>query len=181
METLRPLFFLEGSDVTVRFGAAEFRGDELPPLTRLPFYNDVELGRGFVFPRIREIVDENGERFRVSVAVDEGGALITLEHPVEPDGLWVVLDPAGAELLGSYLMSARLALPLGLPDESMEQGLVRCFRLVVEPSPHIEVTCGTVGTPFRIPARYWDKLYAELCIVVAHTRNLGRHVTVRIH
>lgn len=140
-----------------------------------------DFGRGFVFPRIREIVDENGARLRVSVAVDEGGALITLEHPIQPDGPRIVLDPAGAELLGSYLMSARLALPQGLPDESMEQGLVRRFRLVVAPAPLIEISHGAGRAPFHIPVRYWDKLYAELCLVVAHTRNLGRQITVRVH
>jgi len=134
-----------------------------------------------VFPRIREIVDENGVRLRVSVAVDKGGALITLEHPVQSNGPRIVLDPAGAELLGSYLMSARLALPLGLPDENMEEGLVHRFRLVVSPSPLIEVIHGSDRTAFHIPVRYWDKLYAELALVVAHTRNLGRRVHGRIH
>lgn len=134
-----------------------------------------------MFPRIREIVDENGDRLRVSVAVDKGGALITLELPGRLDVPSVVLDPSGAELLGSYLMSARLALPHGLPDEDMQRGLARRFRLVVTPSPLIEVIQARAEDPFQIPARYWDKLYAELCLVVAHTRDLGRHVPLRIH
>jgi len=134
-----------------------------------------------VFPRIREIVDQNGDRFRVSVTVDEGGALIKLEHPLQSDGPCVVLDPAGAELLGSYLMSARLSLPCGLPDESMQQGLVCRFSLVVVPAALIEITLGSRGVPFHIPVRYWDKLYAELSLVVAHTRHLGRQVRARIH
>lgn len=134
-----------------------------------------------MFPRIREIVDQNGERLRVSVTVDVAGPLIKLEHPVQSDGPWVVLDPGGAELLGSYLMSARLALPLGLPDEIMQQGLVCRFRLVVAPAAFVEVTLGSRGAPFHIPMRYWDKLYAELSLAVAHTRNLARHSPVRIH
>lgn len=134
-----------------------------------------------MFPRIREIVDETGERLRVSVAVDQAGALVALEHPVRPGGRQLVLDPTEAELLAGYLMSARLALPTGLPDEIMEQGLVRCFRLVLEPDPHVEVSHAAGQTPFRIPARYWDKLYAELCLVVAHTRHLDRHIALRIH
>lgn len=117
----------------------------------------------------------------MSVTVDGGGALIKLEHPVQRDGPWVVLDPAGAELLGSYLMSARLALPLGLPDENMQHGIVCRFRLVVAPAALVEVTLGSRGAPFCIPLRYWDKLYAELALVVAHTRNLGRHAPVRTH
>lgn len=134
-----------------------------------------------MFPRIREIVDENGDRLRVSVTVDAGGPLVKLEHPVHSDGPWAVLDPAGAELLGSYLMSARLALPLGLPDETSQQGLFCSFRLVLEPAARIEITFGSRGDPFHIPSRYWDKLYAELCLVVAHTRHLGRQTRVRIH
>ena len=139
------------------------------------------MGRDAVFPRIREIVDQDGDRFRVSMTVDEGGALIKLEHPVRSDGPWVVLDPAGAELLGSYLMSARLALPLGLPEENMQQGVVCSFRLVVAPAALVEITLGSRGIPFHIPVRFWDKLYAELSLVVAHSRNLASHTPVRIH
>ncbi|MEW9854507.1 hypothetical protein [Novosphingobium sp. M1R2S20] len=134
-----------------------------------------------MFPRIREIVDENGDRLRVSVIVDQGGALITLELPDRPDVPQVVLDPLGAELLGSFIMSARLALPHGLPDEDSQRGLPRRFHLVVAPLPLIEVTQGLRADPFQVPARYWDKLYAELCLVVAHTRDLGWNVPVRVH
>lgn len=144
-------------------------------------YERPGLGEGSVFPRIREIIDEDGGRLRVSVAVDPGGALITLELPDRPDALRLVLDPLGAELLGSYIMSARLALPHGLPDEDTQRGLTRRFRLVVAPAPVIEVTQGTSAEPFQIPARYWDKLYAELCLVVAHTRDLDWHRPVQVH
>lgn len=133
-----------------------------------------------MFSRIREIVDKNGHRLRVSVVVDTGGALVTLELPDEPDLPRAVLDPFGAELLGSYLMSARLALPHGLPAEDTQRGLARRFRLVVAPYPFVEVSQG--GTQlFSIPARYWDKLYAELCLVVAHTRDLGWPAPTRVH
>jgi hypothetical protein len=134
-----------------------------------------------VFPRIREIVDESGHRLRVSVELDRGGALVTLEHPDCPDTPRVVLDPYGAELLGGYLMSARLALPHGLPDEDVERGLAHRLRLVVAPSPRIEVSQSITANPFQIPARYWDKLYAELCLVVAHTRDLAWRAPMRVH
>lgn len=91
-----------------------------------------------------------------------------------------VLDPFGAELLGSYLVSARLALPHGLPDEDTHRGLARRFRLVVKPDPMVEVSQGGANL-FPIPARYWDRLYAELCLVVAHTRDLGTRRPARIH
>jgi len=134
-----------------------------------------------VFPRIREIIDESGHRLRVSVDLDKGGALVTLELPDWPDTPRVVLDPHGAELLGSYLMSARLALPHGLPDEDVERGLAHRLRLVVAPSPLIEVIQSMAASPFQIPARYWDKLYAELCLVVAHTRDLAWRAPLRVH
>jgi hypothetical protein len=144
-------------------------------------YNEFRLGRGFVFPRIREIVDENAERLRVSLTDDFGGALITLERPDGAEPPRIVLDPRSAELLSSFIMSARLALPHGLPDEDSEQGLARRFRLIVSPTPLIEVTQGAARDPFQIPSRYWDKLYAELCLVVAHTRDLGWRLPVRTH
>jgi hypothetical protein len=134
-----------------------------------------------VFPRIREIIDESGHRLRVRVEVDRGGALVILELPDWPDAPRLVLDPHGAELLGSYLMSARLALPHGLPDEDVTRGLARQIRLVLVPSPLIEVLQGMAANPFQIPARYWDKLYAELCLVVAHTRDLTWRMPLRLH
>ena len=133
-----------------------------------------------MFPRIREIVDENGERLRVSLASDVGGALITLELPDTPEGPRAVLDPLSVELLSGFIMSARLALPHGLPDEDSLRGLARCFRLVVAP-PLIEVMQGSAREPFRIPARYWDKLYAELGLVIAHTRDSGWRAPARVH
>ncbi|MET1754373.1 hypothetical protein ABVV53_02675 [Novosphingobium sp. RD2P27] len=133
-----------------------------------------------MFPRIREIIDENGDRLRVSVVADRGGALITLELPDRPDVPQVALDPLAAELLSSFIMSARLALPHGLPDEDSLRGLARRFHLVVAPNPLIEVTQGAGGDPFQVPARYWDRLYAELCLIIAHTRDLTWHVPVRL-
>lgn len=117
----------------------------------------------------------------MSVDVDEGGALVTLEFPDGIDDTRVVLDPFGAELLGGYLMSARLALPHGLPDEAIDRGLVRRLRLVIDPAPLVEILQGAAGIAFEIPARFWDKLYAELCLVVAHMRDRGRHVPIRVH
>lgn len=134
-----------------------------------------------MFPRIREIVDQSGGRLRVKLAADQGGALITLQHSDWSDAVGVVLDPASAELLGSFIMSARLALPHGLPDEDSQRGLARRFRLVVEPSPRIEVLQGSADDPFDIPHCYWDKLYAELCLVVAHTRDFNWHAPIRTH
>lgn len=134
-----------------------------------------------MLPRIREIVDSNKERLRVSLTADAGGALITLERPDGAEPSRVVLDPRSAELLSSFIMSARLALPHGLPDENSHHGLARRIRLVVAPAPLVEVTQGAAQDAFQIPAPYWDKLYAELCLAVAHTRDLGWRVPARPH
>jgi len=153
-----------------------------PPQTAFTLYKDYRTwGASVVFSRVREIVDKDGQRLRVSVDVDKGGALVTLELPDDPDVPRAVLDPFGAELLGSYLMCARLALPHALPDEDTQRGLARRFRMVVAPSPLIEVSQGLAADLFPIPARYWDKLYAELCMIVAHTRDLRCQIPMRIH
>jgi len=162
-------------------GPPRYSAKLAPPVPLGATHKSRPFGASTVFPRIREIIDESGERLRVSVDVDRGGALVTLELPDGPDTPRVVLDPYGAELLGGFLMSARLALPHGLPDEDVGRGLTRRFRLVLAPSPIIEVIQGLTATPFPIAARYWDKLYAELCLVVAHTRDLAWRAPVRVH
>ena len=134
-----------------------------------------------VFERVREIVDDNGGRLRVTVAADQRGALVTLELPDGPGKPRLLLGPSDAELLSGYLMSARLALPYGLPDEPVARGLAQRLRLVLSPSPLVEVTQNAHGSAFPIPASYWDKLYAELCMVVAHTRDLPRLGPISIH
>ena len=41
---------------------------------------------------------------------------------------------------------------------------------------------GGVLARFRkIPAPFWDKLYAELCMVLAHARELSRGSAQRVH
>lgn len=117
---------------------------------------------------------------RVSVDAYPAGALIVIEDPAEPETSRIMLDAYGTELLGGYIMSARLALPFGLPDEFSEGAFAARFRLDCEPTPSIVIT-QKGGRAFTIAAPFWDKLYAELCMVVAHSRRLGRAETVRLH
>lgn len=133
-----------------------------------------------MFPRIRDITDNVGSRLRVSVDAYPAGALIVLEDPAGPEQARVMLDAYGTELLGGYIMSARLALPFGLPDEYTEGSFASRFSLVCEPTPEI-VIVQAEGRSFTIPAAFWDKLYAELCMVVAHTRRMTRKEVVRLH
>lgn len=134
-----------------------------------------------MFRRIREIVDPQGRRLRISVDVLAGQAVTLLELPAAAKtAARVMLDPYGTELLGGYIMSARLALPHGLPDEVVEGGFTTRFALVRKPRTSIRVTQGA-GDAFDIPEAFWDKLYAELCMVCAHARQLGRHAGISLH
>lgn len=133
-----------------------------------------------MFPRIRDIVDGVGARLRVSVDAYPVGALTVIEDPVQPETSRILLDPYGTELLGGYIMSARLALPFGLPDEFSEGAFAARFRLVCDPDPAIVIT-QSEGRSFTISAPFWDKLYAELCMVIAHTRRLRPEPSLRLH
>lgn len=133
-----------------------------------------------MFPRIRDIIDGVGARLRVSVDAYPAGALIVIEDPAGPDASRIMLDAYGTELLSGYIMSARLALPYGLPDEFTEGAFASRFRLVCEPLPEIVIT-QSEGRSFTISAAFWDKLYAELCMVMAHTRRLSRKHSLRLH
>jgi len=133
-----------------------------------------------VFPRIREIVDGVGARLRVSMDACPTGALIVLEEPGDPRKPHIILDAYGTELLGGYIMSARLALPTGLPDEEMDGSFPSTFKLVSSPEPAILILQRD-GRKLRINSCFWDKLYGELCMVLAHTRDRSRQSAGLLH
>jgi hypothetical protein len=41
----------------------------------------------------------------------------------------------------------------------------------------IEISRPGADRPLDIPAPFWDKLYAELCLVIPHARELSRRTT----
>lgn len=133
-----------------------------------------------LFPRIRDIVDHVGTRLRVSIDACPDGALTVIEDPARPGTPRVLLDACGTELLGGYIMSARLALSSGLPDEFTAGAFAASFHLAHDPEPAIVIRQPDGGR-FAIPATFWDKLYAELCMVIAHSRRFDREPTVRLH
>lgn len=133
-----------------------------------------------MLPRVREIIHAGGERLRVSVHACTSGPVTVIEHPVRRGGGQVMLDAVGVELLGGYLMSARLALPGGLPEERVIGALSAAFRLVSEPKPVIRI-CQDDNRNIEIPHGFWDRLYAELCLVTAHSRQLPRLEPVQLH
>lgn len=134
-----------------------------------------------MFPRVREITDSFGARIRVSVEEHPAGALVVIERPDRPGRPRMLLDGHGAELLSGYIMSARLAVPHGLPEEQSGGLFHTRFELVLEPAATLLLTQPGEAPLLEIPAPFWDRLYAELCLVVAHARELSRRVEARVH
>lgn len=127
-----------------------------------------------MFPRIREITDAMGARLRISVEEHPTGALVTLQRPDQRRPQQAVLDHYAAEVLWGYIMSARLALPGGLPEEAIQGAFPARLRLQLKPSVALTITQAGSAEPFEISATFWDRLYAEFGVVVAHSRELGR-------
>jgi len=133
-----------------------------------------------VFPRIREIVDAFGGCLRVSVEPHPSGALVMFERPDRVAYPQAVLDGYGAEVLCGYIMAARLALPNPLPDEVVDGAFGSRFSVTQEGKVTLRLTSQPGGAPFEIPPHYWDRLYAELSVVNAHSRELGRRTANRL-
>ncbi|MBC9032567.1 hypothetical protein IAG41_09200 [Sphingomonas sp. JC676] len=133
-----------------------------------------------MFPRIREITDAFGGRLRVSVEEHPSGALVVLERPDMAGRPRVLLDGYGVDVLSGYIMSARLSVPHELPDEHVDGMFGTRFRLGLEPCATLALTQSSAGA-MEIPAPFWDRLYAELCLVAAHARELGRRAEARVH
>lgn len=124
--------------------------------------------------RIRDIKHASGKVLRIGLDRDGGedSMIIQLSDPLEPSGAPVLLDLYGAELLAGFVMSARLALAGDLAEEQCGGTLgcrLRLRRGAGETA--IELTQG--AKPLRVPAPLWDRLYAELMLVLAHGRHLA--------
>lgn len=133
-----------------------------------------------MFPRIREITDALGGRLRISVEQHPSGALIVVERPDLNGRPRILLDGYGVDVLAGYIMSARLSVPQGLPDEHVDGMFATRFRLELDPSAAL-VLSQESAAGLEIAAPFWDRLYAELCIVAAHARELTRRAEARIH
>lgn len=129
-----------------------------------------------MFERTREIIDALGGRLRIGIEAHPSGALVLLERPDQRGRPRAVIDGYGAEVLWGYVASARLALPEALPDECVGGPFAARLRLSREPRPAVLLIQADLERPFEIPATFWDRLYAELCVVIAHARELGRRV-----
>jgi hypothetical protein len=133
-----------------------------------------------VFPRIREITDAFGARLRVSVEAHPSGALVLFDRPDHERYPQAVLDGYGAEVLCGYIIAARLALPDSLPDEIVDGQFASRFTLAHDDTVAVVMMQKNGRRAFAIPAPFWDRLYAELCVVIAHSRELGRRSATRL-
>lgn len=133
-----------------------------------------------MFPRIREITDAFGGRLRVSVEEHPSGALVVVERPDLSARPRVLLDGYGLDVLSGFIMSARLAVPASLPDEQVDGTFATRFQLGLEPAASLALSQEGQDA-LEIPATFWDRLYAELCLVAAHARELGRRAEARVH
>jgi len=134
-----------------------------------------------MFPRIREIIDAGGARLRVSVEAHPSGALVLFDRPDRAHYPQAMLDGYGTEVLCGYIMAARLALPNPLPDETVDGAFGARFSLTQTRTVSLVLTQTGAQAAFEIPPQFWDRLYAELSVVIAHSRELGRRSARRLH
>jgi len=133
-----------------------------------------------VFPRIREITDAFGGRLRISVEAHPAGALVLFERTDRAAYPQAMLDGYGAEVLCGYIMAARLALPNPLPEETVDGAFASCFSLTQTDKVSLVLTQKDRRASFEIPSQFWDRLYAELSIIIAHSRELSRRSAYRL-
>ena len=134
-----------------------------------------------MFPRIRDITDPFGSILRVIVEPQPSGALVVIERPAAGSSGHAMLDIYGSEILAGFIMCARLTTPNVMPDEEIGGDFPTRFQLSTERGTCVIIDQLSSETPFRIPAAFWERLYAELCIVNAHARELGRRQSARSH
>jgi hypothetical protein len=119
--------------------------------------------------RIRDIIHASGLRLRISLdRSDHEALLIQVSDPAACTAA-VQLDSYGGELLAGFLMSARLAHDGELGDERCH-GPFGCHLRLINPA-NIELRQD--DSRLLIPQLLWDRLYAELMLVLAHSRNLA--------
>ncbi|WP_242139703.1 MULTISPECIES: hypothetical protein [unclassified Sphingomonas] len=121
-------------------------------------------------PRVREIIDALGLRLRLRAERHPAGTRVVMQRPDAPGQPHATLDLYGAEVLWGFLLSARLAVPDVLPDEQIFGMWSATLRLAVDPVSRIEIDTSQSRQPLSIPCTLWDRLFAELCLILAHGR-----------
>ena len=120
--------------------------------------------------RIRELSDTTGVRIRVSIDDSWSGLVVVLERPDLPAPQSAVLDAYGAEMLAGYIMAARLALPDALGSEQVDGLWAAELSLLQDIDDIILVRQTEAGRSIALPFAFWDRLYAELCLLIPRVR-----------
>lgn len=134
-----------------------------------------------IYPRVREIADPFGEVVRISVEPHPGGALVLIDRPNAQRSGQIMLDAHGVDILLGYIMSARLAVPGTMPEEEIGGAFPTRFQLEPEPEAAVVIDQLNDEEPLMIPAALWDRVYAELCLVCAHARELASRQQSHLH
>lgn len=130
-----------------------------------------------MYSRTRDIEDSGGTCLRVSISTHSNGALVTLERRDQPHRPSALLSLHGTEILNGFIMSARLSAPYPMPDEAADQPFPALFRLDTTPQARVVIEQED-RAPLAIEPPLWDRLYAELCLVIAHGREQAQQRTL---
>jgi hypothetical protein len=122
-----------------------------------------------LFSRTRDIEDDTGACLRISLNAHPTGIIVTLERRDQGQSPAARLSLNGAEILSAFIMAARLAAPQALPDELAGPPCPTRFRLDCKEGARVLIEQDN-RFPLCIEARLWDRLYAELCLLLAHGR-----------
>ncbi len=122
-----------------------------------------------MYSRTRDIEGRKGACLRVRISARPDGAVILLERRDQPHRPTAQLSLYGAEILSGFLMSARLSAPHPMPDEETDTPYPARFHLDCVPDARVVIEQDE-HFPLAIDAQLWDRLYAELCLVIAHGR-----------
>lgn len=133
------------------------------------------------YRRTRDIEDSLGTCLRIGIASHPQGAVTSLRRMDLPDQPIVMLSVYGAELLTAFIMAARLSVPGVMPDEVAEGLFPVHFHLSYGAEPAIIVEQYGEGDAICIGSTLWDRLYAELCLVTAHGREMTRRADMAVH
>lgn len=125
-----------------------------------------------MYSRTRDIESRKGACLRISMSARSNGAVVMLERRDQPHRPSAQLSLFGAEILSGFLMSARLSAPHPMPDEETDTPYAARFHLDCAPDVRVVIE-QEERFPLAIDAQLWDRLYAELCLVIAHGRALA--------
>lgn len=125
--------------------------------------------------RVRDIIHRDGRRLRIGFSSGLGGdgPVIRLGDPGRNGAGTIMLDLYGGELLAAFLMGARLSRLGELADERCNGDFPLHLRLSAR-GGEMRVEIDQLGHRLDLAQPLWDRLYAELQLVLAHGRQLGR-------